>query len=155
MTDRDQFPRSAPHPTSWIPSPGATTDCPLKFVGMLSAARDRIPFKAALRTAEQLCHVIKKQSLPSLRWCHSELPIISGILLAVVTELYSVTGGGDPIRTLAGTVFHTSKHLLQKGMRRFKDPSPPAAMHPGLHHRLLSDPLWVQEDFFFLSFLSF
>lgn len=96
-------------------------DILLISAGKLSATRNRIPFKAAPSTAQQLGNGIKKQVLSSLHCHYTALPITSGILLAVVTELYFDTGGGELIRTLAGTLCFSLRNMFsKKAMRDLK-----------------------------------
>lgn len=112
-------------------------------VGKLSATR-RIAFKAAPSTTQQLGNVIKEQgsflsALPL--YCTS---IISGILLATVTDFVFRHGRWRAHQdSCRNTVFLTSEYILRKGNEGFKDRSPPAAVHPGLPSCLPSDPSWV------------
>lgn len=93
-------------------------DILLISVGKLSATRSRIPFKATPSTTQQLGNVIKKQVLSSLQCHYTVLPIISGILLAAVTELYFDAGGGELIRTLAGTLCFSLQNIFSKKVMR-------------------------------------
>ena len=61
----------SPSPISWTPSLKGSHRCLLQSASMLSAARDRIPFKAVPSTTQQLCDVIKSGFFPL---CTSRLP---------------------------------------------------------------------------------